>query len=117
MQFEGGVSIWYAVQVDGSLVYLPTAPDRPSGTAFVPCCVVYTTKGGPRQQMQQQQPGQQQGVEAPSALYLMGPWDEVQVDPRVWGFGKVGLLAYTVKAATQRLVQAQCRDVKGWVPG
>ncbi len=117
MQFEGGVSIWYAVQVDGSLVYLPTAPDRPSGTAFVPCCVVYTTKGGPRQQLQQQQPGQQQGVEAPSALYLMGPWDEVQVDPRVWGFGKVGLLAYTVKAATQRLVQAQCRDVKGWVPG
>jgi hypothetical protein len=53
----------------------------------------------------------------PSALYLMGPWDEVQVDPRVWGFGKVGLLAYAVKAATQRLVQAQCRDVKGWVPG
>jgi hypothetical protein len=45
----------------------------------------------------------------------MGPWDEVQVDPRVWGFGKVGLLAYTVKVATQRLVQAQCRDVKGWV--
>jgi hypothetical protein len=43
------------------------------------------SKGGPRQQLQQQQAGQQQGVEAPSALYLMGPWDEVQVDPMVWG--------------------------------
>jgi hypothetical protein len=117
MQFQQGVSIWYAVQADGSLERLDAAPDRPLGTTFVPCCVVYTTQGGPRTQPQQQLEGEEQGVEAPSAHYLVGPWDEVCVDPTVWGFGKVGLLEYTVKAATKRLVQATCRGEKGWVPG
>jgi hypothetical protein len=40
----------------------------------------------------------------------VGPWDRVLVDPTVWGFGKMALLEYTVKAATQRLVQAKCRS-------
>ena len=117
LQYQQGSSSWYAVQQDGSLAYLPAAPDRPPGTAFVPCCVVYATTGGPRKQPQQQQGDEGQGAEAPSAFYLVGPWAEVQVDPIVWGFGKMGLLQYTVKAATQRLVQAHCRSEKGWVPG
>jgi exonuclease III len=117
MQYQQGISSWYAVQADGSLVCLDTAPDRPPGTAFVPCCAVYATKGGPRKQPQQQQEDEQQSVEAPSAFYLVGPWAEVKVDPTVWGFGKMGLLQYTVKAATQRLVRANCRGEKGWVPG
>ncbi len=116
LQYQEGVSVWYRVNTDGSLGYLDTAPDRPSGTVFVPCCVVHTTKGGPRKQPQQQGDGQR-GREVPSAYYLVGPWDGVLVDPTVWGFGKMALLEYTVKAATQRLVQAKCRSHKGWVPG
>ena len=69
LQYQQGSSSWYAVQQDGSLAYLPAAPDRPPGTAFVPCCVVYATKGGPRKQPQQQQGDEGQGAEAPSAFY------------------------------------------------
>ena len=116
LHYQQGVSMWYRVNADGSLGYLEAPPDRPSGTVFVPCCVVYTTKGGPRKQPQQEG-DEQQGREVPSAYYLVGPWDRVLVDPTVWGFGKMALLGYTVKAATQRLVQAKCRSHKGWVPG
>jgi len=42
----------------------------------------------------------------------------VLVDPPVWGFGRgLGRLQYTVKAATQRLLQVYCRAMPGWVPG
>jgi hypothetical protein len=81
--------------------------------------VVYATKGGPRKAQQQQQQ-QQQAAQPPhaSVYYLVGPWEEVLVDPSVWGFGEVGgVLQYTVKAATQRLLQIKCSSLPGWVPG
>ena len=97
-------------------------PALPSAVSFVPACVVYTTKGGPRKQQQQQQEEDQEGGVGqregpPKAYYLVGQWPQVQVDPSVWGFGaKLGVLDYTVKAATQRLLQFQCRRLRGWVP-
>jgi hypothetical protein len=60
--------------------------EHPPGTVFVPCCVVYTTKGGP----------------ASNRSSSRGTGSRVE---------------YTVKAATQRLVQAKCSTHKGWVPG
>jgi hypothetical protein len=59
---------------------------------------------------------QQQQVQC--SLYLVGPWESVSVDPSVWGFGFfMGVLNYQVRLATQRLVQWQCGNLPGWVPG
>jgi hypothetical protein len=56
--------------------------------------------------------------ESSNAYYLVGLWRDVQVDPSVWGFGKdMRLLEFTVRDATQRLVQFKCRPLPGWVPG
>ena len=105
---------WYSLQPDGSLVCLQEPPAQHGGT-WVPCCVVFATKGGPRKEQQQQQARQ---LPQEAAYYLVGPWEQVQVDPSVWGFGEAGgVLRYTVKAATQRLLQLQCRSLPGWVPG
>ena len=81
---------------------------------------MFATKGGPRRaQHQQQQDGDSTAVgSAPAAYYLVGPWSTVLVDPSVWGFGQgLGMLQYTVKAATQRLLQVFCRAMPGWVQG
>ena len=52
------------------------------------------------------------------AWYLVGAWREVLVDPTVWEFGPgLELLHYSVRAATQRLLQFRCRDRPGWVRG
>jgi hypothetical protein len=68
-------------------------------------------------QQQQQQPPQQPTSQV---LYLVGPWDNIRVDPSVWGMGVgKGVLQFTVKHATQRLLQHQCskKHPVGWVPG
>ena len=110
-QREDGGEECYSVQQDGSLA-CTQEPSTQQGGTWVPCCVVFATKGGPRKE-QQQQAGQHV-----SAYYLVGPWEEVQVDPSVWGFGEAGgVLQYTVKAATQRLLQLKCSSLPGWVPG
>ena len=110
-QREEGGAVWYSLQPDGSLACLQDPPIQLGGT-WVPCCVVFATKGGPRKEQRQQ--AQQQD----SAYYLVGAWEDVQVDPSVWGFGEAGgVLRYTVKAATQRLLQLQCSSLPGWVPG
>jgi hypothetical protein len=110
-QREEGGADWYSLQPDGSLACLQDPPIQLGGT-WVPCCVVFATKGGPRKEQRQQ--AQQQD----SAYYLVGAWEDVQVDPSVWGFGEAGgVLRYTVKAATQRLLQLQCSSLPGWVPG
>ena len=42
---------------------------------------------------------------SPRALYVVGPWTGVAVDPSLWGHGGVPLTDVTVRAATRRLVQ------------
>ena len=51
-------------------------------------------------------------------MVVVGAWDSIRVDPSVWGFGfTMGVLQYTVRGATRRLVQWQCSGKPGWVPG
>lgn len=116
------VGDWYYIRPDGSMVWLEGPPEERylQGAQFVPACVVWAPKGGPKQRPQEQQ--QQQGGGPPggppSAYYLVGTWQEVPVDPTVWHFGLgLDLLHYSVKAATQRLLQFKCRREKGWVRG
>ncbi len=112
--------LWWEVLPDGSLSYLDAAPAGPADTVFEPCCVVRATAGGPRRQRKQRQQsgGAQEQEESSNVYYLVGLWREVQLDPSVWGFGKdLRLLEYTVREATQRLVQSKCRPLPGWVPG
>ena len=107
---------WYGVKTDGSMRYQEEAPALPPGEVLGPACVVYTAKGGPRKQPQQRQ-GDAREAPATSAYYLVGAWQEVTLDPSVWGFGPgLDLLKYTVRAATQRLLQFACRPLPGWVP-
>ena len=49
--------------------------------------------------------------------YLAGPWPHLRVDPSVWTLGTEPLLLYTVRHNTARIIQWQCRDAPGWVPG
>lgn len=54
----------------------------------------------------------------PPQLYLVGNRDFIAVDSSVWGLGPlVGVLQYTVKAGTQRLLQLQCRNLPAWENG
>ena len=72
-----------------------------------------------QQQQEQQRQGRQQQAPKPS-LFLVGPWSAIRVDPSVWGLGfSMGVLQFTVKAATQRLLQHHCSRYHqvGWVPG
>jgi hypothetical protein len=105
------------VHPDGSLRCLNTVPDVPQDTVFAPCCVVFAPLGGPRGRPKQQQQSQGQQREPREVYYLVGRWPDVQVDPSVWGFGPdLGLLQYTVRDATCRLVEFRCRSQPGWVP-
>jgi hypothetical protein len=110
--------VWWEVQPDGSLGCLDAEPALPPGTALEPCCVVFAPVGGPRRRLKQrQQAGGGQEGDVPKALYLVGLWRDVSVDPSVWGFGPdLPLLQYAVRDATRRLVQFNCRSRKGWVP-
>jgi hypothetical protein len=113
---DGGWEWWW-VQEGGSLGYAGEEPEEAEGQAFVPACVVFAAKGGPRRRPRDH-PGRPAAAAPPSAFYLVGAWSEVQVDPSVWGFGpKLGVLEYAVKEATQRLLQLQCRQLPGWVRG
>ena len=49
--------------------------------------------------------------------YLVGPWASVAVDPSIWGMGGTALTDYTVREGTSRILQWQCRQADGWVPG
>ncbi len=79
----------------------------------------------PQQQQQEQQPPQQQHPprvqrRLGSPIFLVGPWSEIRVDPSVWGMGfDVGVLQFSPKVATQRLLQHHCSQHhrEGWVPG
>ena len=119
----GGSSTAYRVQRDGSLkeAELPGEADT---TTWAPCCVVDTTQlhhpTGLLRRQQLAEARQHQQQQPPPALFLVGRWDTIRVDPSVWGFGHhKGVLQFTVSAATQRLLQHQCSRAhpKGWVPG
>ena len=127
----------YQVRADGSLTPA-SAPTPPITGEWQACCVVDTAavlhpvaRAKAAQQAAQTQLYQQrvaQGVRQPQqaqqprqrepALFLVGPWHRVMVDPSVWGCGwGMGLLQFSVAQATSRLLQAQCSKGKGWVPG
>jgi hypothetical protein len=115
-------SDWYCLRSDGSMGWMETPPSvaEQRGAPFESACVVWAPKGGPKpsqaEQQQQQPGGTTEGP--PSANYLVGAWREVLVDPTVWCFGPgLSLLRYSVRAATQRLLQFRCRDRPGWVRG
>jgi hypothetical protein len=107
-----------------------------------PVAVRTREEAAQRRQQQQQQQGQQQGqqhntpqssVPLPpvsqqlpgsqsqvpgQCWYLVGPWATTRVDPSVWGFGPLmGVLQFTVRGATRRLLQRQCSQRPGWRPG
>ena len=83
-----------------------------------------------REMLQQQQQDDQQGEQRQQrrpqqrhvgpALFLVGPWTGIKVDPSVWGLGyDMGIMQFRVKDATQRLLQHHCAQHhrSGWVPG
>jgi exonuclease III len=78
-------------------------------------------QGVSEEQVQQQQ-RQAQRARPPSRspIFLVGAWQNIKVDPSVWGLGfDMGVLQFTPKAATQRLLQHHCgqHHGEGWVPG
>ena len=106
---------WYELQQDNSMVQLGAPPELPEDAAFQQCCVVRAPKPGSRKRQQQQQ--QQQQQDDGERYYLVGRWDQVEVDPSVWRFApKLKLLEFSVREATRRLVQFKCRSLPGWVP-
>lgn len=106
-------------------------------TGWAQCCVVdvrwplHPAAVGHEQQRRQRQHqqsvlhAQRHGLPPPPPapppapdLYLVGEWSALRVDPSVWGFGPLmGVLQYTVKGATRRLLQSQMAGVRGWEPG
>ena len=51
-----------------------------------------------------------------SPMFLVGPWSAIRVDPSVWGLGfSMGVLQFTVKAATQRLLQFKVLSFDKWL--
>jgi hypothetical protein len=59
-----------------------------------------------------------QDREPPMEPWLLGAWDELELDPCVWGLGEDPLLGYTVQAARCRLLHLQALQAPvGKVPG
>ena len=93
----------FKVGPDGRLVP-PSDQAQPSpATPWVPACVVECCVGS--------KPG------AAREHYLVGSWDQIQVDPSVWGMGSLPLLEYTVKHGTSRIIMTKAAKAPGWVPG
>ena len=116
---------YYRVQHDGSLTLLVGVTEVPAATAWVPACVViaHATRRSaamaapPAVATPSQQPLATAGRATPDMPYLVGKWVDVDVDPSVWCVGpSLPVLRYTVKAATQRLLQIACSSLPGWVP-
>jgi hypothetical protein len=84
----------YTVLPCGRLMLAAGGDVARSGPGWTGCLVVScpsTTRS----------PSLGQPVEA--CLFLVGPWDEVQLDPSAWGIGRASLLSYTVSEAASRL--------------
>lgn len=138
-QLVAGRWQYHRVLPEGKLQYAggQAALQAAAVAAWAPCCVVDVMRPlhpaavaheRQRRQRQQQQRvihAQRQGLPPPPpapppepALYLVGEWTAIRVDPSVWGFGPLmGVLQYTVKGATGRLLQSQMAGVRGWEPG
>jgi hypothetical protein len=77
-------------------------------------------EAGQQQGGQQQQQRRSQQRHVGPALFLVGPWSGIKVDPSVWGMGfSTSILQFRVKTATQRLLQHHCAQHHraGWVSG
>jgi exonuclease III len=107
---------WYEVQQDNNMVQLDMPPELPDDAAFQQCCVVLAPPPGSHKRKQQQQQGDQE--QSTDVYYLVGRWEQIQVDPSAWRFApNLKLLEFSVREATRRLVQFRCRSLPGWVPG
>ena len=96
-----GTQWWFQVCSDGQIQRLSIGP-AVVPTTWSPACVLDAPPvKDPTRDMQ----------------YLAGPWDSVKVDPSVWTLGTEPLLLYSVRHTTARIIQWQCRDAPGWVPG
>jgi hypothetical protein len=136
-QEAAGQLQYYAVGADGMLRQMTLPPPTAAAVVWVQCCVVdvqqpqHPAALALEQQRRQQryqrmvQQAQSSGMQPPPPLpspppvyFLVGEWDAIRVDPSVWGFGQLeGVLQYTVKTATLRLLQTQMVGVLGWEPG
>lgn len=92
----------FKVGPDGRLVPPPAQTQAPQ-LEWTPACVVECAVADPH------------GAER--ARLLVGAWDQVRVDPSVWGLGSVPLLEYTVKHGTSRIILSKAAKAPGWVPG
>ena len=100
----------YSVRDDASLQRVTSLPAGSTTWVWEDACVVCTDAPTQAEEEEEDEPE--------PALYLVGAWPRVLIDPSVWGFGTtMGVLHFTVKAATSRLVQFQCAALPGWVPG
>ena len=123
--------IAFKVRQDGSLQPCCNFPAPVDSGGWLPCCVV--DANAPRRsgdlvalaaRSAQRQLGQlSASAEEPPdpglALFLVGGYGTIKVDPGVWGLGPVGVLQYSVRLATSRLLVGQCARQRyhGWVPG
>ena len=63
-------------------------------------------------------PGTGGRVPPVAQAYLVGPWQDVRLDPSLWGYGTVPLTCFVARRARERmLLLAAQGHVEGWVPG
>jgi len=97
---EGQVACYARVQPDGSFRLDPSIMP-PGQVQWAPCCVF-----GAESIVASVQNGQP-SLRRPSVCYLVGPWDELDCDPSVWGLGKQLIADYVVKNASLRILHAR----------
>lgn len=94
----------FKVGPDGRLTPPSQAHQGPAAPQWVSACVVECTPAT-------------QGAGSSKVQYLVGPWEQVKVDPSIWSFGGIPLLEYTVRHATSRIIDWQCSQAPGWTRG
>ena len=130
---EGPIA--FKVLRDGSMQAWDSLPASIPSGAWLRCCVVDTSAAAPmrppalaaaatrlaRRQLGSSRVAARGQDEDPDlALFLVGPYASIKVDPGVWGLGPgVGVLQFLVRSATIRLLVVQCvrQRYPGWEPG
>ena len=128
---SGARVITFRVLQDGSLQPHPDLPAAVASGPWFPCCVVdanaphlpgsLVTLAARDARRQLGGRRTRAGDDDPDlALFLVGLYATIKVDPGVWGFGTgVGVLQFSVRYATRRLLVVQCarQHYPGWEPG
>jgi len=109
----------YQVRQDAALLLVHAAPPGAAAWQWVDCCVVDVSQPLHPAALAVATPNPSHlDEDGHPKWYLVGAWEHIRIDPSVWGFGpKMGVLQYTVKQATQRLLQFQCAGVSGLAAG